>query len=50
MFAEALFGRADAIRKGEFAPRPAGDCAPYCMGRGVCRYSEARAELLEHNQ
>jgi len=46
-FAEVVFETADLIRGGFFAAVPSGDCPPFCIGRGVCRYSQARLEFLE---
>lgn len=46
-FAQALMERADRIRSGRFAATPAAACADYCIGRGVCRYSQTRVEFLE---
>ncbi|MCD6405145.1 MAG: PD-(D/E)XK nuclease family protein, partial [Planctomycetes bacterium] len=47
-FAQAMFDIVDAVRQGRFpAAPPTGKCSDYCIGRGVCRYNEARVEFLK---
>ena len=48
-FAAALFARVDSIRRGDFSPGGSRGCAPFCIGRGVCRLNEVRAEVAEED-
>ncbi len=47
-FVQAMFDIVGAVRRGRFpAAPPTGKCPDYCIGRGVCRYNEARVEFLK---
>jgi ATP-dependent helicase/DNAse subunit B len=46
-FTEVFFACVSAVRRGQFTTTPEKGCDEYCIGRGVCRFNENRAEFLD---
>lgn len=48
-FKRVVFEIVRGVRSGEFPAAPRALCSDYCIGRGICRYRQARMEHLKRN-